>query len=406
MVCPNCSSRQSVTLRGKVYCLICGRVLPDDRAAAQIKAPVAGDSVHHRPAPITAPVLDIGRPRPAHRPIKGPAEAAPPPVELSLALSSTNQALGRRPLRSISWLITGLLLAAAVIKGGLVVYLLGASDAASRERIFAAAPLTTLAALILWTAIIWLRASLVYSQSHWLDHRPAQPNQALAAAWNVTGRLAGLDILGLLVGLGWSIGLLELVRLLGSTRLAPTVQTGLGIAICLAMTLVLLALAVWYSLSRQTIILGNSHFLGALARAAGLARRSLGGAMALAIWLLVAAIIFLAIPVAVLASPHWLAITQREADLAAAVILIVGLRYLSTLFSISWLAAYRQLVQPGGSHQLAAYLGRRPQPVRVLVIILSLIWWLTVAGVGSYLLWRAHYDPRILLDHLRAIWHS
>ena len=285
-------------------------------------------------------------------------------------------------------------------------HLVGAADSLSRARVFAAAPLTTLVALILWVLIIWLRAGIVYSHSHQLDHRPAGLSQALAAAWNVTGRLVLLDGLGLVVVAGWSIGLLKLIRRLDGLTLAPTAQTAVGIGICLTMTLVLLILVVWYSLARQITILGSSSFGGTLRAAGGLARRLLGAAMALAIWLTVLAAGLVLLAGVILVSPHWLAVTHTEAYLATAVVLIVGLHYLSTLTLISWLTAYRQLVHSRGSHHLAAYLGRKPQPVHRLVITVSLVWWLLVAVAASYLLWRAHYDPKQLLDHLRALRHN
>ncbi len=389
MICSNCSSNQSIKVKGELYCLNCGH-----RLAAGAK----GDVVRPKATKVepSRPVAAVGH---AHVAVKSPRSQSLP-IELTVAWRASAQAMATRPLRTVGWVAALLATLIAALATTAIGGLTGSLSHFTRTTAVIWLPPIVLAVILTWLGLLWLRASATYSHSHRLDRRPVKWSSALLAGWNSVGSLAGLDAVGLTTAALWVAALIVAIRAIDGLALGPTAQTAIGIAACLVMALAGLTLVAFYNFAVQLITLGDLGLGRAIVKAAVVTRRTFGAAIGLVVWLLVILAIPVAAAITIWLSPHWTALSPALADWLAATVAVVALRYYLSLTQITWLVAYRRIIRAHGSHQLAVYLGRRPRPVHALAITVTLIWWVAFAGLASWWLWRIHYDPTPLLDRL------
>lgn len=396
MICPACSSNQSVSVRGEPYCLNCGRKLELESGALVARGP-------GRPQPAARPGATINLRAESPKSVttsKPVAVARALPIELEVAWRATAQTLRIRPLRRTSWLTTVALAAAGALAIELSRGLLGRLSYLRSTGAVIWLPPVVLILVLIWVKLIWLRASATYSYSHKLDERPVAWSRALQAGWNATGRLVGLALIGLVATAVWSLGLVAAIRLTDGLSVGPSVQTITGIVVCLVMALVGLMLIVLYSFTTQLIILGDLGLLRALGKGIIMTRRTLAASIVLVVWLITLGMVLMAIVVGIWLSPHWTSLSPPAAGWLAVGVGLLMLRYYLSLTQITWLVAYRRVIRAHGSHQLAVYLGRKPRPVHPAAISVSLVWWIVLATLGSWWLWHHHYDPTALLNRL------
>lgn len=421
MVCKYCASSKIKLVRGHPVCTVCKRTLDNrPKGALLAGAPRTTADIHPnkratkpslRPQPIAAKSAAIEtkatgvRSKPVVQPSRRQSTQRGRPAPRSATILASSLTGGFSAGLVSLMIFTALHISHATSPGGFF-HFLATRSSHTKTLLVVLVPAALLALSFIVLLWLWRQATAGYAASRFYDHRPITPRQARTAGANALGSLAALSFVSMVISGLWLAGLILAIKATSTLSLVYWQVAAIGIGVCFVMVLVGLWIVAVEHLSALAVVLGGEGYWRALATGFRLTSKRYVAVAAKTLWLT----LYLGVAVG-LSLATFLGLSMSRFGLSTWVRALIGSATTVVIFSLlnwyhmrQWLWCYRNSISQVETGTKAARLliGRSPTKINRLGAILSLGWWLLVAGISSWLIWHYRVDPSSIFNRLAA----